>query len=81
MIKSNEYLNLEKLIQKYEITTYHSRNIAKRYAVKRGWNKKDTLLIQRDFDKQWLIARVKGDCLECLLWNDIGSVKLRREDV
>ena len=79
MIKSTDFKNLEKLIQKNEIRTYHLRAIAQRYAKERNWNRKDVVLVERDLDRQWIIAREKGDCLECLLWHDIGSVKLEKE--
>lgn len=79
MYRSNEIRNLEKLICSNEIQTYHSKLIAKRFAVKRGWNKKDVLQIKRVIDRQWIIAKDKGDYIECILWDDIGSLKLKKE--
>ena len=79
MINSTDYQNLEKLIQKCEIRTYSSKMIAQRFALNRGWKKRDVVLVKRMMDKQWIISKKTEDKIECLLWHEVGSVKLKKE--
>ena len=77
----HRFKNLEKLIQQGEIATYHKKYIAQKYALQKHFNKGDVLLVKNALDRQWIIARDKGEYIEVPMWQEIGILKIRKEDV